>query len=83
MIHQALALCSSQQFVGSFAVCQISGVVAKIEFGEISVQVGFANIMERSHDAAFEKSKIAFDGICVPEIAAYIFAGTVVHCAVS
>ncbi len=79
MIHQALAFRAFQQFVATLRVRHCAAVVPEIEFRQVAVQVGFANAVEVSVDAALYQGKVAFDGVRVPEVTAHVFLGAVVY----
>jgi hypothetical protein len=53
-------------------------VIAEIELGGVTVQMGFGNVMVDADNSAFQDREIIFDGIGMPEMGADVFLGTVV-----
>jgi hypothetical protein len=58
-------------------------IIAEIEFRQIATKVLFADVVERSDDAALHDREITLDGVGVPEASADLFLSAMVHRAVT
>src|SRR3546814_17316410 len=52
LIHEALALGALQEGLGALCIAFLAGVVAEIELGKVTVQMGICHVVERAYNAA-------------------------------
>lgn len=73
-VEQPLALCRGEQGGGSLSVVHGERVSTKIELGKVAMQVGLADVVKRTVNAALQQCEAALDRIAVC-VATNVFLG--------